>query len=85
MIELNPTYFICLTMDATTYSQILHYLVSTDKRYPQSVYDIPMEKRVDAKSNFRYLNDIENKKIKKIFVILSVFYHLQSMIYVENL
>ena len=36
------------TMDATTYSQILHYLVSSDKRYPQSVYDIPMEKRGDA-------------------------------------
>ena len=32
-----------------------------------------------------YSNDIENKKIKKLFVILSVFYHLQSMIYVENL
>ena len=27
-----------------------------------------------------YLNDIENKKHKKIFVILSVFYHLPSTI-----
>ena len=48
MIEPKPTYFICLTMDATAYSQILHYLVSSDKRYPQSIYDIPMEKRGDA-------------------------------------
>ena len=70
MIEPNPTYFICLTMDATTYSQILHYLVSSDKRYPQSVYDIPMEKRgmLNPTSDvvyiykYIYLNDIENKK-----------------------
>ena len=42
-LRLNPnlTYFICLTMDATTYSQILHYLVLLDTRYP---HDIPMEK-----------------------------------------
>ena len=42
VIEPNPTYFICLTMDATAYSQILHYLVSSDKLG-------------DAKSNFRRL------------------------------
>ena len=42
-------------MDATAYSQILHYLDSSDKRYLQSIYDIPTEKRGDAKSNFRLL------------------------------
>ena len=54
-------------MGAIAYSQILHYLVSSDKRYPQSIYDIPMERRGDAKSNFRRLvkpHTVDNGVIK---------------------
>ena len=54
-------------MDATTYSQILLYLASSDKRYPQSIYDIYecLNVCIVYIYIYIYLNDIENKKHKK--------------------
>ena len=44
-----------IIMDETTYSQILHFYSSADRKYPEYIYDVPLDKRVDAKSKFRQL------------------------------
>ena len=40
-------------MDEEFYSQILQFYTSPDRKYPEYIYDVPMDKRVDQKSKFR--------------------------------
>ena len=40
-------------MDNQSYSEILNYFTSTDKKYPEAIYCLSPQERVDAKSKFR--------------------------------
>ena len=40
-------------MDEEFYSQILQFYTSPDRKYPEYIYDVPMDKRMDQKSKFR--------------------------------
>ena len=40
-------------MDDQSYSEILGYFTSRDKKYPEAIYCLSPYERVDAKSKFR--------------------------------
>lgn len=46
-------HFATIIMDDQFYKEILNFYTSSDRKYPDSVYDLPIEERCNVKSRFR--------------------------------
>ena len=62
-----------IIMDETTYSQILHFYSSSDSKYPQYIYDVPLDKRVDAKSNSDSLQSPTMLRVALLSMVIKKF------------